>query len=137
MRLALERELGPDVLEINEVVDHIKNAGLESTVTNLGNCYEKLVKEFLVNIPDDCDNPVSSDYHVVCVRGNKVKFSPSIINRFLGIDENINDDTELNFNQVCKVITANQVKVWPKKGKIHVVMLSVKYAILNKIGAAN
>jgi hypothetical protein len=43
-RLALERELGPDILEINEVVDLIKNAGLESTVTNLGNCYEKMVK---------------------------------------------------------------------------------------------
>jgi hypothetical protein len=66
-----------------------------------------------------------------------VKFSPTIINRFLGIDENICADTELNYNQVCKVITANQVKVWPKKGTIPVVMLSVKYAILNRIGAAN
>jgi hypothetical protein len=57
-----------------------------------------------------------------------VKFSPTIINRFLGIDENICADTELNYNQVCKVITANQVKVWPKKGTIPAVMLSVKYA---------
>jgi hypothetical protein len=115
-RLALERELGPDVLEINEVVDLIKCAGLERTVTNLGNCYEKLVKEFLVNIPDDCDNPISSDYHV---------------------DDSKYTDTELDFNQVCKVITANQVKLWPKKGTIPAVMLSVKYAILKWIGAAN
>jgi hypothetical protein len=68
-RLALERELGTTVLEIKDVVDLIKHAGLESTVTNLGNCYEKLVREFLVNIPDDCDNPMSHDYHVVYVRG--------------------------------------------------------------------
>jgi hypothetical protein len=68
-RLALERELGTNVLEIKEVVDLIKHAGLESTVTNLGNCYEKLVREFLVNIPDDYDNPMSHDYHVVYVRG--------------------------------------------------------------------
>jgi hypothetical protein len=136
-RLALERELGPDILEINVVVDLIKNAGLESTVTNLGSCYEKLVKEFLVNIPNDCDNPVSPNYHVVYVRGKEVKFSPTIINRFLGIDESQCADTELNSNQVCKVITANQVRVWPKKGKIPAVMLSVKYIILNRIGAAN
>jgi hypothetical protein len=29
------------------------------------------------------------------------------------------------------------VKLWPKKGTIPGVMLSVKYAILNRIGAAN
>jgi hypothetical protein len=129
--------LGPDILEINVVVDLIENAGLESTITNLGSCYEKLVKEFLVNIPNDCDNPVSPNYHVVYVRGKEVKFSPTIINRFLGIDESQCADTELNSNQVCKVITANQVRVWPKKGKIPAVMLSVKYIILNRIGAAN
>jgi hypothetical protein len=35
------------------------------------------------------------------------------------------------------VITANQVKVWPKKGKISSGKLSVKYDILNRISAAN
>jgi hypothetical protein len=133
-RLALERELGPDILEINEVVDLIKKAGLESTVTNLGSCYEKLVKEFLVNIPDDCNNPMSPDYHVVYVRGKEVKFSPAIINRFLGIVASKCTDIELDFNQVCKVITANQVKLWPKKGTIPAVMLSVNVTaqIFNK-----
>ena len=70
-RLALERELGPDNLEINEVVNLIKEAGLETTITNLGNCYEKLVKEFLVNIPDVCDDLMSKDYHIVYVRGKR------------------------------------------------------------------
>jgi hypothetical protein len=32
------------------------------TVSGLGDCYEKVVKEFLVNIPADCDNPVSKEY---------------------------------------------------------------------------
>ena len=40
-------------------------------------------------------------------------------------------------NQVCKKITTNQIKVWPKKIKIFSGKLSVKYAILNKIAAAN
>jgi hypothetical protein len=95
------------------------------------------VKEFLVNIPDDCDNPMSPDYHVVYVRGKEVKFYPTIINRFMGIDDSKCTNTELELNQVCKVITANQVKLWPKKGTIPAAMLTVKYAILNRIGAAN
>jgi hypothetical protein len=106
-RLTLEKELGPDILEIKEVVDLIKHAGLESTVTNLRDCFEKLVKEFLVNIPDECNDPMSQDYHVVYVRGKKVKFSPTIINRFLGIDTSPCNDADLNFNKVCKVLTAN------------------------------
>ena len=40
-------------------------------------------------------------------------------------------------NQVSKEITANQVKIWPKNGKISSGKLSLKYAILKKIGASN
>lgn len=36
---------------------------------------------------------------------------------------------------MCKEITANQVKVWSKQSKISSGKLSVKYAILNRIGA--
>jgi hypothetical protein len=68
-RLALERELGEDALKITDVIDLIKEAGLLKTVTKLGDCYEVLVKEFLVNIPEDCDNPLSLDYQTVYVRG--------------------------------------------------------------------
>jgi len=56
-RLALERELGKEAVKMADVMDMIKEAGLLKTVCNLGNCYEKLVKEFLVNISEECDNP--------------------------------------------------------------------------------
>jgi hypothetical protein len=55
----------------------------------------------------------------------------------LGIDTSPCNDADLNFNKVCKVLTANQIKVWPRKGTISTVKLFVKYAILNRIGAAN
>ena len=86
-RLAVERELGEEVVKIKGVMELIKEAGLMKTVCNLGDCYEKLVKELLVNIPEDCDNPLSREYQKVYVRGEFVNFSPNIINRFLGIDE--------------------------------------------------
>ncbi|KAK2409485.1 hypothetical protein QL285_044906 [Trifolium repens] len=136
-RLALERELSEEALECKDVMDLIQQAGLMKTMCGLGKCYEKLVKEFIVNIGEDCDNRLSKEFHRVFVRGKCVEFSPAVINRFLGRREDDYSGFEPTNNQVCKTITANQVKVWPLKGKVPSVMLSVKYAILNRIGAIN
>ncbi|KAK2391545.1 hypothetical protein QL285_064991 [Trifolium repens] len=136
-RLALERELSTEALEQKEIIALIEKAGLMKTVSGIGECYEKLVKEFLVNIPEDCDNPLSKEHHKVYVRGKCVHFSPAIINKFLGNKEDGYAELEVTNTQVCKTITANQVKVWPLKGKVPSVMLSVKYAILNRIGTVN
>ncbi|WJX67698.1 hypothetical protein P8452_52144 [Trifolium repens] len=136
-RLALERELSDEALEQKEIIALIEKAGLMKTVSGIGDCYEKLVKEFLVNIPEDCDNPLSKEHHKVYVRGKCVIFSPAIINKYLGNKEDGYAEMEVTNNQVCKTITANQVKVWPSRGKVPSVMLSVKYAILNRIGTVN
>ncbi|KAK2397797.1 hypothetical protein QL285_059337 [Trifolium repens] len=136
-RLALERELSAEALEQKEIIALIEKAGLMKTVTDIGECYEKLVKEFLVNIPEDCDNPLSKEHHKVYVRGKCVTFSPAIINKALGNKEDGYAEMEVTNNQVCKTITANQVKIWPSRGKVPSVMLFVKYAILNMIGTAN
>ena len=50
-RLALERELGKKALEMEAVMELIKEAGLLKIVCNLGDCYEKLVKEFFREYP--------------------------------------------------------------------------------------
>jgi hypothetical protein len=118
-------------------MDLILQAGLMKTVSGIGRCYEKLVKEFIVNIGEDCDNKLSKEYHQVFVRGKCVQFSPAVINAYLGRREYGYPGFEPTNNQVCKTITANQVKVWPLKGKVPSVMLSIKYAILNRIGAVN
>ncbi|KAK2367196.1 hypothetical protein QL285_080507 [Trifolium repens] len=136
-RLALERELSEEALECKEVMDLINQAGLINTVCGLGKCYEKLVKEFVVNIGEDCDNRLSKEFHQVFVRGKCVNFSPAVINSYLGRKEDGYSGFEPTTNQVCKTITANQFKVWPLKGKVPSAMLSVKYAILNRIGAIN
>jgi hypothetical protein len=120
-----------------DMMEKIKEGGLLKTMCNLGDCYEKLVKEFLVNISKHCENPLSQEYQKVYVRGECVQFSPNIINRYLGITETNATDLKVTENQVCKEITANQVKVWPTKGQISYGKLSVKYAILNRLAASN
>jgi len=95
------------------------------------------VKEFLVNISEECDNSLSQEYQKVYVRGECVHFSPNIINKFLGINEPCATEPKVTENQICKEITANHVNVWPKKGKISSRKLAVKYVILNQIAAIN
>ncbi|XP_058747157.1 uncharacterized protein LOC131620161 [Vicia villosa] len=117
-RLAVERELAPNALENKEVLELIQEAGLLKTVCNLPKCYEKLVKEFVVNLSEYCGNSRSADYIKVFVRGKCVSFSPSVINKFLGRTDEAQTELEVTDNQVCQVITAKQVKSWPMKEKL-------------------
>ncbi|XP_050896528.1 uncharacterized protein LOC127103303 [Lathyrus oleraceus] len=136
MRIALERELGKYALKCKEVVELIEVVGLMKTVINFGPCYESLVKEFMVTIPDGCDDVKSLDYRKVYVRGNFITFSPVVINKFLGRTEEPQAELEVTDDQVCKEITAKQVKHWPNIGKLSTRKL-VKYAILHRIGTIN
>ncbi|KAL5165632.1 hypothetical protein HKD37_18G050731 [Glycine soja] len=136
-RLAVERELGRDALDCKETMDLIKAAGLLKTVTKLGDCYEGLVREFIVNIPSDITNRKGDDYQKVFVRGKCVRFSPAVINKYLDRPTDGVVDIAVSEHQIAKEITAKQVQHWPKKGKLSAGKLSVKYAILHRIGAAN
>lgn len=53
-------------------------------VIKLYPCYEGLVKECVVTIPDGCADVKIEDYRTVYVRGNVMTFSPAIINKFMG-----------------------------------------------------
>lgn len=136
-RLALERELSKEALQCKDVMKLIKHAGLMKTVSGLGDCYEKVVKEFLVNIPEDCDNPVSKEYQKVFVRGKEIAFSPTIINQYLGRSEEPCAEMEATDNTICQAITGGKVKEWPKKGKLQASKLTPVFNILNRIAAAN
>ncbi|XP_050908660.1 uncharacterized protein LOC127122357 [Lathyrus oleraceus] len=68
-RVAVERELGKDVADMKEVMDLIQAVGLLKTVVGFSQCYEGLVKEFIVNIPEDIFDKNSKDFCKVYVRG--------------------------------------------------------------------
>ncbi|XP_050909205.1 uncharacterized protein LOC127122976 [Lathyrus oleraceus] len=136
-RVAIERELGQEAVEVKEVIELIKNTGLMKTVATLPQCYEGLVKEFIVNIPEDIHDKNSREFCKVFVRGKCVKFSPNVINKFLGRGMDGGVDLETTDNEVCRTITTGQVKEWPSRNHLSAGKLSVKYAILHKIGSAN
>ncbi|XP_050875938.1 uncharacterized protein LOC127079601 [Lathyrus oleraceus] len=136
-RVAVERELGKDVVEVKEVMDLIKNAELMKTVAGLSQCYKGLVKEFIVKISEDIADKNNKEFCKVFVRGKCITFSPTVINRFLGRGTQGACELEATDNEVCKEITARQVKEWPSKKHLPAGKLTVKYAILHKIGSAN
>ncbi|XP_058765449.1 uncharacterized protein LOC131638941 [Vicia villosa] len=136
-RLALERELAQNVLENKEIMDQIHEAGLMKTVVHLPKCYEMLVKVFIVNLLEDCVDRKSKDFRKVYVRGKCVTFSSTVINNFLGRSDEAQPELEVSDNKICEVITAKRVKGWPLKGNLTASKLSIKYATLHKIRAAN
>jgi hypothetical protein len=73
----------------------------------ISNCYEKLVKELLVNILDDYDDPKSPEFRKVFVRGKCAEFYPAMINRVRGRSEEKEAELEISDNELAKVITAN------------------------------
>ncbi|XP_050895388.1 uncharacterized protein LOC127102010 [Lathyrus oleraceus] len=121
-RVVVERELGKDVVDVKEVMDLIKAAGLLKTVVGFSQCYEGLVKEFIVNIPKDISDKNSKEFCKVYVRGIKIEGAGAL---------------EVTDNEVCIEIIARQVKGWPVKKHLPAGKLTVKYVILHKIGAAN
>ncbi|XP_050890056.1 uncharacterized protein LOC127095402 [Lathyrus oleraceus] len=136
-RLALERELAHNVLDYKDIMDLIQEAGLMKTVTQFSKCYEMLVKEFIVNLSEEYADGKSKEFKKVYVRGKCVNFSHSVINKYLGRPDEAQLELEVTDNKICQVITANQVRKWPLKGKLVASKLSVKYAMLHKIGVAN
>ncbi|MCH81159.1 envelope-like protein [Trifolium medium] len=136
-RLAIERNLSEDLLKCQELVGSINEAGLMKTVTRLGKCYEKLAREFLVNIGEDCDDPESLEFRKIFVRGKCVNFSPTVINQHLGRDTDEVPELEVTQNEVCKTLTGNLIKEWPRKNNLSATKLTAKYGLLNKIAAAN
>ncbi|CAJ2665174.1 unnamed protein product [Trifolium pratense] len=136
-RMAIERNLTEEFLKCQDIVHLLEEAGLLNTVSKLGNCFDKLTREFLVNIPADCDNPLSPEYLKVYVRGKCVDFSPVVINEYLGRSTAPAAELETSMNEICRTITGDKVKAWPRAGKLSAAKLTTKYALLNKIGAAN
>ncbi|XP_057451877.1 uncharacterized protein LOC130743661 [Lotus japonicus] len=136
-RIAQERELTGEILHCQEIMKLLEAAGLLKTVTEIGGCYDKLVREFIVNVTTNCTVSGHPEFRKVFVRGKCVHFSPEIINQYLGRSTVATGNKELSLSAITEELTAGQNMVWPAKGLLSSTYLSVKYAILNRIGAAN
>ncbi|XP_057444352.1 uncharacterized protein LOC130736550 [Lotus japonicus] len=136
-RIAREKELSEEALKVDEIVSLLTQAGLINTVKDLGRCYDQLIREFIVNIPVDCNDVDSLGFRKVFVRGKCINFSPTVVNEFLMRDAGAVNEGEPCLHMVAHTLTGGLVKKWHKQGLLPSAKLSAKFAVLNKIGAAN
>ena len=66
------------------IMNLIEKAGLSKTISDVGPFYSQLIREFIVNLLVDFNDPSSPDYQIVHIRGLKFTISPTVINGFLG-----------------------------------------------------
>uniref|UniRef100_A0A9I9E771 Putative plant transposon protein domain-containing protein n=1 Tax=Cucumis melo TaxID=3656 RepID=A0A9I9E771_CUCME len=112
-------------------------AGLKKTISNVGPFYPQLIREFIVNLPDDFNDLSSADYQTVHIRGFKFVISPAVINGFLGNTVDIDCSPSCPTTEVlANVLSGGTLSTWPVNG-ILAAALNVKYAILHKINIAN
>lgn len=64
-------------------MDLLLEADLDKTVLNLGLFYPLLIREFIVNLTADFDDPTSIEFQKVHIRRHQFVISPTIINQFL------------------------------------------------------
>ncbi|TYK03438.1 gag-pol polyprotein [Cucumis melo var. makuwa] len=94
-------------------------------------------EKFIVNLPDEFNNPSSADYQTMHIRGFKLVISPAVINGFLRNTIDIDCSPScLTTEVLATVLSGGTLSTWPVNG-IHAAALNVKYAILYKIGIAN
>ncbi|KAK2382689.1 hypothetical protein QL285_070206 [Trifolium repens] len=136
-RIATERELSSEALSYKETTSLLKEVKLMKTMLGVGKCHERLVREFVVNLSEECAEEGSDDYHKVHMRGRTIDFSPTVINKFLERSTETEGNKILSMDKIAEEITSGQAMQWPKKGLLPISKLTVKYAILNRIGTAN
>ncbi|TYJ98792.1 uncharacterized protein E5676_scaffold156G001010 [Cucumis melo var. makuwa] len=119
------------------IMDLIHKAGLKKTISNVGAFYPQLIREFIVNLPDEFNNSSRADYQMVHIRWFKFVISSAVINGFLGNTVHIDCSPSYPTTEVlATVLSGGTLSTWPVNG-IPTAALSVKYSILHKIGISN
>ncbi|KAA0037815.1 uncharacterized protein E5676_scaffold1567G00670 [Cucumis melo var. makuwa] len=99
------------------IMDLIERAGLTKTISNVGPFYPQLIKEFIVNFPNDFNDPSSLDYQTVHIRGFKFVISPIVIKGFL---ENVIDvdrsPSSPSTDVLASVLSGRTLSTWPVNG---------------------
>ncbi|XP_050946529.1 uncharacterized protein LOC103496380 [Cucumis melo] len=136
-RIADEVNISDKHQSYMSIMDLIHKAGLEKTISNVGPLYPQLIRELIVNLPDVFNNPSSADYQTVHIKGFKFVISPAVINGFLGNTIDIDCSPSCPTTEVlATVLSGGTLSTWPVNG-IPATALSVKYAIIHKIGITN
>lgn len=87
------------------------------TVTNLGIFHPKLIREFIVNLPTDFNEPNISDFWKVHVHGKCISVSPELLNTYLNISAPAGPMAEASTSErLALEMSSGLVRTWPTYG---------------------
>ena len=90
-----------------------------------------------MNLRSYFNDPSSSNFQLVHIRGSQFRISSAIINSLLGNNVSSNCAPSLPSNdELTSILSGSTLSVW-SVNRIPVVSLSIKYVILHKIGIVN
>ena len=100
--------------------------------------HAQLVREFIVNLPDQVDDATSPNFQKVVVMTKCIEFSPKVIHEFLGTDAPASEDSmPSRFELVNDLSAGKDEKGWLETGLYRASLHSSKYSVLHKIGVKN
>ncbi|VFQ66827.1 unnamed protein product [Cuscuta campestris] len=112
----------------------LKSNKLLKSVTLPGSYVKKVIQEFYCNLSESCVTKDDPSYQKVFVRGKLYDFSPSVINSFLGTDQNP-VITPIDEETVWSDLTNGLRDYQHGKSKVPSSVLKSSYALLLRIAA--
>lgn len=111
--------------------------GLGKTVLNVPSYVLKVVLEFYTNLLSDITDLPPEVAYTTFARGEFVKFSPEVINQFLGTIIFPGPSPSGVMDIVVSELTGGVVCTWPQTGRVRASALSHRYSVLHKIALHN
>ncbi|GAA0155644.1 hypothetical protein LIER_13330 [Lithospermum erythrorhizon] len=135
-RVAAKKMLSEMTKKNPNIIGILEGAGVMPTVEAVGPYYPQLVRGFVCNMTKDIDDPASINFQKVTFCNFTFDFSPSLVNAFYGRANGGETSYNLQLSEIVKVLTGGVVDTWPDKG-LPSSKLSVKYAVMHKVGVEN
>ncbi|GAA0138703.1 hypothetical protein LIER_00396 [Lithospermum erythrorhizon] len=98
----------------------------------IGSHWPQLVREFVCNVSEEIVDPASFMFHKVKHRGHVFRFSPALINKHYGMQNEGITRATLKMGDIIGELTGKTLSTWPTKGQLQASNLSLKYAVLHK-----
>ncbi|GAA0184114.1 hypothetical protein LIER_31411 [Lithospermum erythrorhizon] len=135
--ILLERYLSEATMKNQTYMDIIEESGMLVISADIGPQWPSIVREFICNLNEDIVDPSNPMFQKVNMRGNVFKFSPVLINRHYGRQNEGITGSTLKLADIIKTLIGNALLAWPTKGQLQASSLSLRYAVMHKVVIAN
>ncbi|GAA0151674.1 hypothetical protein LIER_37332 [Lithospermum erythrorhizon] len=115
----------------------MEESGMLAIMGHIGPHWPSLMREFICNLSEDITDPSSPMFQKVKLRGFVFDFSPLLINRHYGRQNEGITGSTLKLADIIKTLIGDALSEWPTKGQLQALTLSLRYVVLHKASIVN